>query len=126
MDRRKFFRLTAWGMAFTCIVPRLQAIDEPSTVPIRREPVESKSIASIGFHSELRVLEIEFRSGAVYRYFEGKEGIIESMLRERQGATAGRQDPSAPTAAPSAGGCVVRRAAYVSVSVLSQSSTPVA
>ena len=68
-------------MAFTCIVPRLQAIDEPSTVPIRREPVESKSIASIGFHSELRVLEIEFRSGALYRYFSVPRSIFEALQK---------------------------------------------
>jgi AcrR family transcriptional regulator len=30
----------------------------------------------------------ELSAGAVYRYFESKEQIIESMLRERQGATA--------------------------------------
>lgn len=38
---------------------------------MRRAPVDSESVASIGYAAGRRELEIEFRqSGAVYRYFE--------------------------------------------------------
>lgn len=38
---------------------------------MRRKPVPSTSIASIGYVPEVRELEIEFRaSGDVYRYFD--------------------------------------------------------
>ncbi len=35
---------------------------------MHREPVESKVLASIGYESESRTLELEFESGRVYRY----------------------------------------------------------
>jgi hypothetical protein len=79
LDRRNFFRHTAAWLAMLSIVPRLEAKDDPLTIPIRREPIESRSIASIGFHQELGVLEIEFRSGALYRYFAVPPSIFEGM-----------------------------------------------
>jgi hypothetical protein len=36
---------------------------------IRRTPVRSSCIASIGYADQVMTLEVEFRSGAVYRYF---------------------------------------------------------
>jgi hypothetical protein len=36
---------------------------------IVRAPIESSCIAAVGFAPTARILEIEFRSGAVYRYF---------------------------------------------------------
>ncbi|MXW62758.1 MAG: KTSC domain-containing protein [Acidimicrobiaceae bacterium] len=35
---------------------------------MRRTPVSSTNIQSIGYESNSRVLEIEFRQGAVYQY----------------------------------------------------------
>jgi hypothetical protein len=35
---------------------------------IRRLPVNSTALASIGYSRSLRALEIEFRNGAIYRY----------------------------------------------------------
>ena len=35
-----------------------------------RERVESSSIRSVGYGPEAAVLEVEFASGGVYRYFE--------------------------------------------------------
>nr|ACO70897.1 hypothetical protein [uncultured Verrucomicrobiota bacterium] len=81
LDRRNFFRLAAGWLAAPNIVPRLEAKDDLLTVPIRREAVESTSIASIGFHAELRILEIEFRSGALYRYFAVPLSIFEGMQK---------------------------------------------
>ena len=36
---------------------------------MKRAPVSSSSIASVGYEAELATLEVEFASGAVYRYF---------------------------------------------------------
>lgn len=70
LDRRSFCRLFVG-----CALPKLlhaSAGDESSEVPkvaIPRKAVESSSIASIGYHRASQVLEIEFHSGALYRYF---------------------------------------------------------
>ncbi len=37
-------------------------------VAIDRHPVESSNIASVGYHQPTGTLEVEFTSGAVYRY----------------------------------------------------------
>lgn len=41
---------------------------ETEDATIKRIAMESSTIASAGYISERRILEIEFRSGAVYRY----------------------------------------------------------
>jgi hypothetical protein len=49
------------------IVPRFIRIQES----MQRVPVDSRSIASIGYAPEQQVLELEFRqSGEVYQYFD--------------------------------------------------------
>jgi hypothetical protein len=37
---------------------------------MEREPVDSSVIASMGYSTAERILEIEYRSGEIYRYFE--------------------------------------------------------
>lgn len=37
---------------------------------IARAPVESSCIVSIGYAESARTLDVEFQSGAVYRYFD--------------------------------------------------------
>jgi hypothetical protein len=37
---------------------------------MQREPVESTSLRSVGYDSAVRTLEVEFRSGGIYRYLE--------------------------------------------------------
>ena len=37
---------------------------------MHRESVESEALASVGYEPRLRVLEIEFHSGEIYRYFD--------------------------------------------------------
>ncbi len=83
LDRRTFFRLAAGWLATLSIVQRLEAKDDPRTVSIHRDAVESTSIASIGFHKDLRVLEIEFRSGALYRYSAVPPSIFEGMKKAK-------------------------------------------
>lgn len=36
---------------------------------MERVPVESEALCSVGYDPAQRVLEVEFRSGEVYRYF---------------------------------------------------------
>lgn len=48
---------------------------------MRRIPVDSSSIAAIGYDPEGRVLEVEFRqSGQVYRYFSVPAAEYEAFL----------------------------------------------
>lgn len=47
---------------------------------MRRRPVSSSVIASIGYDEDTAVLEIEFHSGEVYRYFVVPASVHERML----------------------------------------------
>lgn len=46
-----------------------------------RQPVDSSSLASVGYDRGSRTLEVEFRKGGVYRYFEVPASLHESLLR---------------------------------------------
>lgn len=48
---------------------------------IERVPVESSSLVSIGFAREAHVLEIEFRSGAIYRYLGVPQTVFEALKK---------------------------------------------
>lgn len=37
---------------------------------MRREPVSSEALLSVGYDPDRRILEVEFAGGAVYRYFD--------------------------------------------------------
>jgi hypothetical protein len=43
--------------------------------------VESSSLASVGYDSASRTLDVEFRKGSVYRYFEVLPSIYQSLLK---------------------------------------------
>ncbi len=47
---------------------------------MRRESVESSSIASVGYDANTRMLEVEFRHGAVYRYREVGPDAHQALL----------------------------------------------
>ena len=47
---------------------------------IKRQPVESSVLAAVGYDAQRRVLEIEFHSGAIYRYLEVPEEIHRRLL----------------------------------------------
>lgn len=53
---------------------------------IKREPVESTAIASIGYSKRLRALEIEFRNGAIYRYLEVAPAVHRNLLNAKSKA----------------------------------------
>lgn len=48
---------------------------------MRRVPVSSESIASVGYANDSSTLEIEFKSGEVYRYYEVPRNIHEQLMR---------------------------------------------
>ena len=61
------FRISVLTIALhTAFSPSVRAVSEDATV--KRTPMESSTIASAGYISGEGILEIEFRSGAVYRY----------------------------------------------------------
>jgi len=45
-----------------------------------REPVVSSSIAAIGYAEDTEMLEVEFATGRVYRYFGVSDGVHEKFL----------------------------------------------
>jgi len=47
---------------------------------IKREPVQSTALASIGYSKRLRALEIEFRNGAIYRYLNVDPAIHHDLM----------------------------------------------
>ena len=55
------------------------AAGAPKAGQIERVAVKSSSLLSIGFDREARVLEIEFRSGASYRYLAVPPAVFEEM-----------------------------------------------
>ena len=53
---------------------------------IKREPVESTAIASIGYSKRLHALEIEFRNGAIYRYLEVDPSLHRGLMNAKSKA----------------------------------------
>jgi hypothetical protein len=45
-----------------------------------RTPVRSSVIASVGYDAETAELEVEFRSGDVYRYFAVPPSVFRALL----------------------------------------------
>ncbi len=48
---------------------------------MRREAVESTTIKSVGYESRTKILEIEFRSGAVYQYLDVPKKVHDGLRR---------------------------------------------
>lgn len=47
---------------------------------MKRIPTESSSVASVGYDSRSKTLEVEFTSGSVYRYFDVPESEYRGLL----------------------------------------------
>lgn len=47
---------------------------------MRRRPVSSSAISSVGYDRKGRVLELEFSSGGVYDYHEVPPEVYESLM----------------------------------------------
>jgi hypothetical protein len=48
---------------------------------VRRQPVDSSSLASVGYDAATRTLEVEFRSGWIYRYHEVGADMFERLMK---------------------------------------------
>ncbi len=48
---------------------------------IKRIPVESTALATVGYSKKLRALEIEFRNGAIYRYLDVEPPVYDALLK---------------------------------------------
>lgn len=46
---------------------------------MERVPVDSSNIAAVGFDSTSETLEVEFKNGAVYQYFDVPERTYEEL-----------------------------------------------
>lgn len=81
MTRRRFVLRAA--LALVCA--RLAASAAPKAT-ITRTPVASTSLASIGYDAASQTLEVEFRSGALYRYLAVPAAVHrEFMAAESKG-----------------------------------------
>jgi hypothetical protein len=66
-------------LLFLCF-SELAIADPPVTSHIRRRPVVSKGIVSIGYSKRLHVLEIEFVNGAIYRYTQVAPSVHRELM----------------------------------------------
>ncbi|HEX7186251.1 MAG TPA: KTSC domain-containing protein [Thermoanaerobaculia bacterium] len=48
---------------------------------MRRQPIESSAISSVGYDPRSEVLEVEFSSGAVYDYYEVPPRVYRALLK---------------------------------------------
>jgi ATP-dependent DNA helicase RecG len=58
----------------------LVTISIDSNSGIKRIPVASSNIASVGYEKEARILEIEFHHGAIYQYVDVPEKVYEELM----------------------------------------------
>ena len=47
---------------------------------MRRVPVTSSTLASVGYDSRRRILEVQFRHGGIYRYLDVPIDVYESFM----------------------------------------------
>ena len=47
---------------------------------MKRQSVESSNLASIGYDTENEILEVEFKHGGVYQYFDVPENVFEELM----------------------------------------------
>lgn len=47
---------------------------------MERQSVESSNLASIGYDAENEILEVEFKHGGVYQYFDVPENVYEELM----------------------------------------------
>lgn len=47
---------------------------------MKRQSVESSNLASVGYDAENEILEVEFKHGGVYQYFEVSKNVYEELM----------------------------------------------
>ena len=55
-------------------------MSNPHKASHSREPVESASLASVGYDLSTRTLEVEFRRGGIYRYVGVPATVSQSLM----------------------------------------------
>jgi ATP-dependent DNA helicase RecG len=53
---------------------------EPASTRIKRTPVASANVASVGYDADKKVLEIEFHDGGIYQYFDVPKSVYEELI----------------------------------------------
>lgn len=48
---------------------------------MNREPVASSTIVAIGYDEPSQTLEVEFKSGAVYQYYNVQKGLADALMQ---------------------------------------------
>jgi len=81
---RWLIRLVAVTLIALAAVPA-EAIAQPENPSgiasrIRRQPVESRALAAVGYSRRLRALEVEFKRGGTYRYFDVPWPVYRDLL----------------------------------------------
>jgi hypothetical protein len=87
-------RCSPIALAAICLLAAVTLHADPAPVPepvgivsrIKRVPVESTALATVGYSKRLRALEIEFRNGAIYRYLEVTPDVYDALLHARSKA----------------------------------------
>lgn len=48
---------------------------------MNRAPVNSSILTSVGYNANKRILEIEFRSGGIYKYHNIPESVYQGLMK---------------------------------------------
>ena len=48
---------------------------------MKRKPVVSSNLKSVGYDLNTRILEIEFHNGSVYQYYEVPSNVYEGLMK---------------------------------------------
>jgi hypothetical protein len=81
--RRSPLALPALALFFAATVagdPRKAPEAAAIVSHIKRDPVQSAALASVGYSKRLRALEIEFRNGAIYRYLDVSPPVYHGLM----------------------------------------------
>jgi len=60
--------------------PLVETVTTPIAVAMPRKPVRSSNIASIGYDEASYTLEVEFRTGSVYQYYNVPKVVYEGLM----------------------------------------------
>ena len=63
---------------------RRQNVESPELrkdINMERTPVESSTVASIGYDSDTSTLEVEFQNGSIYQYFDVLEHVFDGFVQ---------------------------------------------
>jgi hypothetical protein len=80
LARRSFFPAVLRRLVAVLLLLLLVVQGDAQSGSIERKPVQSSDLASVGYDARQRILEIEFRSGGIYRYLEVPAAIHDQLL----------------------------------------------